>query len=487
MEMLAAAAARTGVILGSADGDLTAAAFRLQVAGLAGHLAARGLSVGDRVVLSGPRCAETLVALYACWHGGFVAVPLEAGLPPARLRPIFEEARPAAAVAVGKRATVLLRSSGPVACFVNTEPLAGEDRLALALSAAPRPRAAVEDGAVGSLHFTSGSTGGARGVPYTRAGIDVFALYWVDAFGLTSDDCVVWAFPMAYAPSLIPLGSALVSGATIVPLAAAAASVPELARAALRRASVLLGVPSLVAALLDRGVLAGANLRAVALAGEPVSVAMVERLQEVLPGLRILNLYGATECNAISAYEVRGPVEGSHLPAGDPLPFMSVRIVDGDGAPCDDGEVVVAGPTVMDEYWGGVHGASWFKVDGVRHYRTGDRGRWSGDGQLHVLGRADRQVKIGGHRVELGPVEAAFAACAGVREAAVVATGEGEVRSLVAFLSGDVAPDVVLQDVRRGLPPYALPSRLVFLDALPRGVRGKVDLPALRRLADEGA
>lgn len=487
MQILAAAAVRAGTVLESPEGGLRAAAFRRRVAALSGHLAERGLGLGDRVVLAGPRGAETLIALYACWHGGFVAVPVEAGLPPARLRPIFAAADPAAAVAVGKRASILLRSSGDVPCFLSTDPQPGEGRLSDAWASSPRPAAELPADALGSLHFTSGSTGDPRGVPYTRAGIDVFAIHWVRAFGLTPEDRVVWAFPMAYAPSLIPLGSAVASGASILPLAAAAASVADLARGVLQQATVLLGVPSLVAALLDRGALAGSPLRTVAMAGEPVPASLALRLQDELPGLRVINFYGTTECNAISAYEVRGPVEGSHLPAGEPLPFMSVQIVDGQGAPCEEGEVVVAGPTVMQEYWGGVHRASWFELDGLRHYRTGDRGRRGVDGQLHLLGRADRQVKIGGHRVELGPVEAAMVDVPGVREAAVVSAGEGEARRLVGFLVGEASPDEVLQTLRTVLPAYARPERLVVLDALPRGPRGKVDLVSLRRRAEEGA
>jgi acyl-coenzyme A synthetase/AMP-(fatty) acid ligase len=481
MKLIAAAGRST--VLESKTGALSGAEFVRQVASLAGFLGRAGLSPGDRVILSGPRCAESMVALYACWHGGFVAAPVEAGLPPSRLRPIFEECSPSAVVAIGRRASILLRGAGSVDCFVSTLPESGEHLLGDALAGEGVAPVQLPGDAIGSLHFTSGSTGGAKGVPYTREGIDVFAAFWVDTFELSSADRVAWAFPMAYAPSLIPLGSTVLSGARVVPLAAASASVGDRAVEALGGVSVVLGVPSLIDALLRLGALPVMGLRAVVLAGEPVAASLVLRLREGRPDLRIINLYGTTECNAISMHEVGGGVDQAQLPSGRPLPFMSVQIVDSDGVPCEDGEVVVAGPTVMTGYWGGVHRARWVELDGVPHYRTGDRGRWRADGELQLSGRADRQVKVGGHRVELGPVEAAIVGCVGVQSAAVVASGEAEHRSLVAFLVGTADVDSVRQELSRSLPLYAQPARWIGLEALPRGPRGKVDYAALSGLA----
>ncbi len=477
MHLLTAVAARSVVVLADGAALLEAPEFRRGVAGLAARLAERGLHRGDRVALSGPRGAESLMALYACWHGGFVAVPLEAGLPPARIAAVLAEARPAAAVAVGRRATQLLRVAGDLKVFVSTHPEPGDDAFADALATTPRAVAPRGDDELASLHFTSGSTGGAKGVPYTRGGVDVFARWWAETLGIGPEDRALWAFPMAYAPSLIPLGAALSAGAPVIPLPAAAAAVGDRARAALADATLLLAVPSLVASLLGRGDLAGGRLRAVVMAGEPVPTALVRALREAAPGLRVFNLYGTTECNGIAVHEADGEESGPILPAGHPLPFMSVRIVDEAGAACADGEVVVAGPTVMDEYWGAVHRASWFELDGRRHYRTGDRGRWDAAGRLVLLGRADRQVKLGGHRVELGPVEAACAAVPGVREAAVVPDGRG---GLVGFLVGEASVEDVSRALSRALPAYAIPARFESLEALPRGARGKVDLTALR-------
>ena len=104
---------------------------------------------------------------------------------------------------------------------------------------------------------------------------------------------------------------------------------------------------------------------------------------------------------------------------------------------------------------------------------------------MHLLGRADRQVKIGGHRVELGQVEAACAGVEGVRAAAAVATGEGTERRIIAFVVTALDVDDVARAVRRALPAWAAPSRFERLSALPTGPRGKVDLEALCALAGE--
>jgi acyl-coenzyme A synthetase/AMP-(fatty) acid ligase len=122
-------------------------------------------------------------------------------------------------------------------------------------------------------------------------------------------------------------------------------------------------------------------------------------------------------------------------------------------------------------------------VDEV-YFRTGDRARVLADGNLAFVAREDRQVKVRGHRVELEEVEAALLSLTSVEEAAVfiVPDGEGSSALRAAVVAGAEAPSDrdILADLRRILPPYALPSAITFVESMPRTPTGKVDVKVLR-------
>jgi hypothetical protein len=110
-----------------------------------------------------------------------------------------------------------------------------------------------------------------------------------------------------------------------------------------------------------------------------------------------------------------------------------------------------------------------------RLYRTGDRVRWTGRGELEFVGRADDQVKLRGFRIELGEVEAALAGCPGVHDAAAAVRDD----RLTAYLVGTADPAEVREQLRRTLPDYLVPSAFEVLDELPLTRNGKVDRSAL--------
>jgi acyl-coenzyme A synthetase/AMP-(fatty) acid ligase len=131
-----------------------------------------------------------------------------------------------------------------------------------------------------------------------------------------------------------------------------------------------------------------------------------------------------------------------------------------------------------------------------RYFKTGDRARVLADGNLAFVARADRQVKVRGHRVELEEVEAALLSLASVDEAAVFTVPDGEGSSalravVVVGVDAPPAERALLADLRRMLPPYALPVEITIVDAMPRTPTGKVDVKALagvlgERTADDG-
>ncbi|HEX2189530.1 MAG TPA: non-ribosomal peptide synthetase, partial [Longimicrobiaceae bacterium] len=259
--------------------------------------------------------------------------------------------------------------------------------------------------------------------------------------------------------------------------------------------SHLLCVPSLYAALLDEAERRPGWAPSVAIvAGEACPRELVERHARVLPGTVLRNEYGPTEATVwCTVHDCRADEDAARVPIGRPTPGARVYVLDRMGGPAPAGvagEVHVGGGQVARGYLARpALTAERFLPDpfagepGARMYRTGDLARWREDGALEFLGRADHQVKVRGHRVEPGEVEAALLGHPAVREAAVVAREDRGGARLVAYVvprPGDaLAPGEVRAWLRERLPEPLVPSALVTLDAIPQTPNGKTDRDAL--------
>jgi len=234
-------------------------------------------------------------------------------------------------------------------------------------------------------------------------------------------------------------------------------------------------------------------LRLVIFAGEVFPIPQLRGLRARWPHPRYFNLYGPTETNVCTFYELP-PTTPEHVtdpyPIGKCCSHVRCRVVDPDGSEVslgDEGELVVSGEAVMQGYWNlPEQNARAFLLDpaGTKWYRTGDIVIEEPSGDYIYHGRRDRMVKRHGYRVELGEIEAGLAMHPSAREVAVVSTTDasGGVR-IVAFLSvaDEQRPSVIQlkQFSSEKLPRYMVPDVFHFLEALPRTSTDKIDYQSL--------
>jgi len=248
-------------------------------------------------------------------------------------------------------------------------------------------------------------------------------------------------------------------------------------------------VPSILAGMLEEGRMAQHDypgLRVVLFAGEVFRGGDVARLQAAIPQAVCANLYGPTETNVVTWCRVPRGFDGSQpLPIGQPCPYATVTV---DAA---SGELLAGGDSLMSGYWNRPEDTqrAFVIVDGQRYYRTGDRVSRAADGNYLFLGRLDRQVKRRGFRIELGEIETALAGREDILEAAAVAVDDGKIgTAIIAFVrtrsAGAVTPIEAKAHCARTLPLYMVPDHIVFLDAIPKGSRGKIDYIALSKMAE---
>ncbi|WEV24181.1 amino acid adenylation domain-containing protein [Streptomyces sp. 71268] len=497
-DLVAAQAARTPdrTALLSGRDRLDYRELDARAARLAGLLAARGAGPGDLVGVLLPRGADLLVTLLAVARTGAAYLPLDPDFPAERIAYMLADAAPALLV-TDRATTAGAALPDDLETLPGGRPIVLDDGATAAplASAEPltRPRAAhPQHGAY--VIYTSGSTGRPKGVVVPRAAVANLLACLRAELGLTGDERLLAVTTVGFDISVLELFLPLTSGGTVVLASRAEVRDPALLAALLRTSGATLAqaTPSLWRALLEADPEAPRGLRVLS-GGEALPPDLASEL--VALGGRVVNLYGPTETTIWSTAAVIGPDEAGAPPVGRPLWNTRAYVLDRALAPVPaglTGELYLAGAGVARGYLGrAALSAERFVADpygapGQRMYRTGDLARQRPDGTLEVVGRADQQVKIRGHRVEPGEVEAALRADARVRDAAVLATEAGAPAGGGARLVGYVvgpADAAALADVRAGLaaalPDHLVPALLVPLDELPRTPNGKLDRAAL--------
>ncbi|HEX7306424.1 amino acid adenylation domain-containing protein [Lentzea sp.] len=450
-----------GVVLTYAELDVRAGV-------LARALASRGAGPETVVAVAVPRSVELVVALLAIVRTGAAYLPLDPDYPAERTAHMVEVARPALTLGLAE-----------VRDWTGDAPLT-----------APLPDHPAY------VMFTSGTTNKPKGVVITHRGIlrrmaDVQAHY-----RLAPGDRVLQKTPSGFDPSVVEVFLTLAAGATLVMARPGGHRDPAYLARTVRaeRITMIRFVASMIPLFLDEYLRDGAGgpLRLVASEGEGLPIAVAARFRESLD-VTLYNEYGPTEVSVgVTCLPCREVDGGGLMPIGQATPGAGIRVLDASLRPVPAGEVgelYLTGVQLARGYLGrpGETSARFvadpFGAPGERMYRTGDLGRLRPDGDLDFAGRTDDQVKIRGFRIEPAEVAGAVAAHPRVGQAAVtVLTSPAGEKSLVAYAVAD-GPAPTGAEVREHcasiLPPYMVPSDVVFLAALPLTPNGKLDRRAL--------
>jgi amino acid adenylation domain-containing protein len=434
------------------------------------------------------RSPETIAAILGTLKAGAAYVPLDPNAPAERLRMILDDTRPRALVTRRSLRDRLPDGEVEVLCVDDPD---GDD-------ATRPPESGVRGDDLAYILYTSGSTGRPKGVMVEHRAICNTILWRDRDVPVRADDVVLNNLPYTFDPSVALIFPALASGARMVQAEPGEEYDPHrlLERVVTEGATVLEVPPAVLRVMIDDPLLpACRTLRWICCGGETMAPDLPTRLFAMLD-VELYNLYGPTEA-AVDAtgWACRRGGPRPVVPIGRPIANVQVYILDANGqpvAPGVPGELYIGGAGLARGYLNapGLTAERFVPdpfgdVPGARLYRTGDRCRWSADGQIEFLGRLDHQVKVRGYRIELGEVESALRSHPAVREAAVAAhAGTAGASRLVAYVVGDpegepLAAETLRHHLKERLPEYMVPSAFVTLAALPRTPGGKVDRRAL--------
>lgn len=464
----------------------------------AAALAARGIAPGRRVVLMIDGVVEYLIAYYGILKAGAIAVPIAPDSRGRALHHVLAHCG-ASAVVVGAEAARALADL-PAEC-----PL----ELVVAVRAAlPAVRCATEDitsmiaedramndtgvtsADVAAIHYTSGTTGHPKGAMLTHRNLVSNVRSIVEYLALGPEDVAAMVLPFYYVYGSSVLHTHLAVGGAIAPAGSIAFPAAVLAAIQRHRCTGLAGVPSTFVRLLGfpaAGRFDLGSLSYLTVAGAALSPPLADELRARLPQARLFLMYGQTEATARLSYVPPEDLDRKRGSAGRAIPGVRLWICDADGRELprgELGEVVAQGDNIMRGYWNDPEETA--RVLRPEGLRTGDIGRMDEDGFVFIAGRTSEIIKSGGRRISPLEIEEVLLQVAGVRECAVVGApdpelGEAIVAHVVAAPEAQLTEPRVLRACLEQLPRAKVPSRVHFVDALPRTANGKLRRMDLKR------
>ena len=473
-------------------GELSYGALRAQTAQLSRALVKAGLQPGDRVAVQVEKSATAVLLYLATLRAGGVHVPLNSAYTLHEMEYFLDDAAPRIVVCAPERRREMVplaeRFGGATLLTLGAD--AGSGTLVAAAGTEPAEFADVECGAAdpAAILYTSGTTGRSKGAVLTHGNLLSNARTLAQLWRFVPADVLVHALPIFHIHGLfIAINTVLAARASLI---LQPRFDPAAVLAALREATVLMGVPTFYTRLLQEPGLdraACARMRLFVSGSAPLLAETHHQWRE-RTGHAILERYGMSE----TGMNASNPCEGERVPGsvGLPLPDVELRIADpATGTPVAAGAtgvIEVRGPNVFSGYWRQPEKTrAEFRADGF--FVTGDLGHIDERGYLWIVGRAKDLIITGGYNVYPREIEEAIDAIDGVEESAVIGLphadfGEGVTAVVVAPGRPAALDEAALQHaLRERLAAYKIPKRVLFVAALPRNAMGKVQKNELRR------
>jgi clorobiocin biosynthesis protein CloN4 len=439
---------------------------------------------GDRVAICLAKGRAAVELLLACHCIGAVAVPIDVRNPTRRIHEVIKAVSPQV-IAIGPELHEALRQL-PESSFVM--PISDPHSAPIG-DGSPLPCVQVAENDLAMIFMSSGSTGVPKGICITHNNISAFVTWAIETFSLTRNDRFISIAPFHFDLSLFDIFASLSVGASVHLLSEQEMLFPQVITKSLidHSISVVYSVPSVYQMLLRSKCNTLEKLRWLLFAGEVMPPAFIPKLREFAPNAKLANLYGPTETNVVSYHvlERNADLDGTLMtPIGRACDHSQIDLLDEHGAPVMDGEVgeiVVTGPTVMQGYWNAADLTKSVQLnEQAGTLRTGDLGQRDAGGLLHFLGRADHQVKVRGHRVDLAEIEH-FAIESGVvsfAAAIVDAPNTMNGKVVLHIVAQDQRTDaivVVAKHLKRNLPKHCQPALIIPHDSLPSTLSNKID------------
>ncbi|MDG2122155.1 MAG: amino acid adenylation domain-containing protein [Verrucomicrobiales bacterium] len=481
---------------------------------LANLLISTGIQPGDRVGIFMPRVVESAVAVYGIMKAGAAFVPIDPQSPVDRVESIVNHCGLSHVVTTPSllRKVVTLAGLSPKGLKHIIGAGGEHDGIALhswrevALESEKFEKCpSISTHDLAYIMYTSGSTGEPKGIMHTHYSGLSYARLSASTYDIKRSDRIGNHSPLHFDMSTLGYLTGPYAQATTVIVPDAYTKLPaSLAQlVAKEKLTIWYSVPLALNQLLSSGVLDSLNyskLRWVLFGGEPIATKTLRGLMGHWQDTRFSNVYGPAEINQCSFFHFSGSSncqawqDNNTVPLGEIWPDSEGLILDSQDRVLTSratGELVVHSPTMMRGYWrrpdldtGAFYEGKTIDGRRNRYYRTGDIVRRDDRGQLAFVGRKDRQVKIRGYRVELDEIELALTSHPSVSETGVFkvsgADGDSRIHAACILIEDHEVSD---EDLRKflslRLPPYALPSKIMQVDAMPRTGSGKVDRIAL--------
>ena len=449
------------------------------VEGIAATLTSHGFGVGDGLALLLPNGPDYIELMYACSMLGVIAVPLNTRLSTKEIDRVLEDARPHGIVRHSSLAVPGVRLSW--------QQVLDEEPLSIRSDAAPK--IFYDPEAVLGLIYTSGTTGQPKGVMVTHGNVlaDIHNFnYWMR---YTEGGTYLHAAPIFHIADFPSIFAAPAFGATqiSIPKFSAQTFCETVEREHVTHTVLVPTMINLLTQFRDAREYDLSSLRVLAYGGSPMAPELVHRTRELLPKVKLIQVYGLSETGFLTGLQDQEHTEDRLMSCGRPCPGVDLLVTDTSGKqvePGQAGELIARGANVMRGYWNNPEETAKAFCDGF--FRTGDIGHEDTAGYFYILDRLKDMIVTGGENVYSGEVESVIYDHPAVREVAVFGVpdpqwGELVMACVVLKPGATLTADDLIAFCRRSLASYKLPRRVEFLETdLPKSSSGKMLKRTLR-------